>query len=243
MKDYLKTAPIPAIIRPIMPLVVKWLRQWDLKASQRPDFYIANSQNIRNKIKKYYGREAIVIYPPVETERFKLSQELGNYYLITGRIEPYKKVDLVVEAFNLNGRKLKVIGSGTHKAGILAKAKANIEFLGRVSDEELAETYAQCLAFIFPPEEDFGIVPVEAMAAGRPVIAYKKGGALETVVEGVTGEFFFPQTPLALNKTLKNFNPKKYDSQRIRKHAQKFDKEVFKDQLREYIKSRITINK
>jgi len=239
VKDYLKTAPIPAIVRPIMPLVVKALRKWDLVASRRPDFYIANSHNIQNKIKKYYGRESIVIYPPVETDKFKIATELGDYYLITGRVEPYKKVDLVVEAFNRSGRKLKVIGSGTRKEELARTAKPNVEFMGRVSDEELSAAYSKCLAFIFPPEEDFGIVPVEAMAAGRPVVAFKKGGALETVVAGVTGEFFFPQTPLALNQTLKKFKPKKYDSQKIREHAKKFDKEVFKTQLIEYIESKL----
>lgn len=240
MKEYLKTAPIPAVIRPFMPLIVKILRKWDLKASKRPDFFIANSNNIRGKIKKYYSRDAVVIYPPVETDRFKISSSLGDYYLITGRIEPYKKVDLVVDAFNINGKKLKVVGSGTRKAEIMAKAKPNIEFLGRLSDQELADAYSNALAFIFPPEEDFGIVPVEAMAAGRPAVAYGKGGVLETVVPGVTGEFFNPQTPQALVKTLQKFNPQKYDPQTIRRHAQKFDKEVFKRELSEYINSKLT---
>jgi glycosyltransferase involved in cell wall biosynthesis len=238
-KEYFMTAPIPAIAKPLMPLVVWFLRRWDLKASARPDFYIANAINIKNKIKKYYGRGADVIYPPVETDRFKIGKTVGDYYLITSRIEPYKKVDLVVEAFNKLGRPLKVVGGGTKKAEIEKIAHDNIEFTGRISDEELAQAYSGCLAYLFPQEEDFGIVPVEAMASGRPVIAYKKGGALETIVEGVTGEFFYPQTVNALVKAVEKFNPKKYEPKKIRAHAMKFSKNVFKTKIREYINKRI----
>ncbi|MEI6040406.1 MAG: glycosyltransferase [Candidatus Berkelbacteria bacterium] len=236
-KDYLKTAPIPAIAKPLMPLVIWFLRKWDLKASKRPDFYIANAENIKNKIKKYYNRDSVVIYPPVETDRFKIGKTIGDYYLITSRIEPYKKVDLVVEAFNQLGLKLKVVGSGTKKDEIQKMAKANIEFTGRISDEELVDAYQNCIAYLFPQEEDFGIVPVEAMSAGRPVIAYKKGGALETVIEGKTGEYFYPQTVEALVKTIQNFDVNKYNPQEIRNHALKFSKEVFKTKLLEYINS------
>ena len=239
VKDYLKTAPIPAIARPIMPLVVWLLRKWDLKASRRPDFFIANAENIKNKIKKYYDRDSVVIYPPVETDKFNIGKTLGDYFLITSRIEPYKKVEMVVEAFNNLGLKLKVVGSGTKKDEIMAMAKSNVEFTGRISDEELAAAYEGCLAYIFPQEEDFGIVPVEAMSAGRPVIAYKKGGALETIVPGVTGEFFYPQTVEALSEPIKNFNVNKYNPQKIRDHALKFSKEVFKEKIKEYIISKL----
>ena len=238
-KEYLKTAPVPGLLKPLMPIVIWFLRRWDLKASKRPDFYIANAQNIKNKIKHYYGLDSTVIYPPVETDRFQIGKKVGDYFLITSRIEPYKKVDMVVEAFNKLGLPLKVVGSGTKKAEIEAMAGPNVEFTGRISDEELAKAYENCLAYIFPQEEDFGIVPVEAMSAGRPVIAYKKGGALETVIEGKTGEFFFPQTVEALIKAVKKFDAKKYSPQLIRNHALKFSKAVFKEQLLEYISSKI----
>lgn len=237
--DYLKTAPIPKIIKPLMPIVFWFLRKWDLKVSKRPDFYIANSEFIKAKIKKYYDRDAIVIYPPVETERFKLGAKISDYFLLTSRIEPYKKVDMVVEAFNELGLKLKVVGNGTKKDEIEKLAKINIEFTGRLSDEELSIAYRECLAYIFPQVEDFGIVPVEAMASGRPVIAYKEGGALETVVEGVTGEFFTPQTKEALVLSLKKFDSKKYNPTAIRAHALKFSKAIFKEKIMEYISNSI----
>ncbi len=255
-KEYLKTAPVPVLVKPFMPLVIWFLRKWDLKASKRPDFYIANAENIKNKIKQYYNLDSTVIYPPVETDRFMIRKNLvkigpsinsgqvknlGDYYLITSRIEPYKKVDMVVEAFNQLGKKLKVVGSGTKKDEIQAMAKSNIEFTGRISDEELEQAYSGCLAYLFPQEEDFGIVPVEAMSAGRPVIAYKKGGALETIVPGKTGEFFYPQTVEALVEAVKKFQPEKYDAKEIRNHALKFSKAIFKEKLMEYIKERLNL--
>lgn len=239
VKDYLKTAPIPGIIKPIMPLAIWFLRKWDLKASRRPDYLIANSINIQAKIKKYYNLDSTVIYPPVETDRFTIGKKVGDYYLITSRIEPYKKVEMVVEAFNQLGLKLKVVGSGTKKVEIEKMAQGNIEFTGRISDKDLVDAYQNCLAYIFPQEEDFGIVPVEAMSAGRPVVAYKKGGALETIVPGKTGEFFYPQTVEALVKAIKKFDVNKYNPTEIRHHSLKFSKEVFKEQILEYIKSRI----
>lgn len=235
VKDYLKTAPIPALARPIMPLAVWFLRKWDLKASKRPDYLIANSINIQEKIKKYYDLDSTVIYPPVETDKFTIGKKVGDYYLITSRIEPYKKVEMVVEAFNELGLKLKVVGSGTKKEEIEKTAKSNVEFTGRISDEALVDAYQNCLAYIFPQEEDFGIVPVEAMSAGRPVIAYKKGGALETIVPGKTGEFFYPQTVEALVEAVRKFDVNNYNPVEIRNHSLKFSKEVFKKQILEYI--------
>jgi len=239
-KDYLKTAPIPNFIKPLMPLVIWALRRWDLKAAKRPDFFLANSRNIANKIYKYYNRDSAVIYPPVETEKFKINPKLEDYFFMVARLEPYKKVDLVINAFNKLPRlKLKIAGGGTKKTEFEKIAGTNIEFLNRVTDEELAEIYAHARAFIFPQEEDFGITAVEAQAAGRPVIAFKKGGALETVIEGKTGEFFFPQNVEALIKVLKNFQSGKYNPKTIRAHAQKFDKRVFKEEILSYIKSRL----
>lgn len=237
--EYLKTAPIPKFVRPLMPLVIWFLRRWDLKASKRPDFYIANARNIQKKIKKYYNRNSVLIYPPVETDNFKIGKSVSDYFLVAGRIEPYKKVDLVVKAFASLDKKLIVAGSGSQLNGLKLTSSQNVKFLGRVSDQELIKLYQNCLAYIFPQDEDFGIMPVEAMACGRPVIAYKKGGSLETVKEGQTGEFFYPQDTASLVKTLKKFDANKYNSQKIRKHALLFDKRIFKEHLLEYIKSRL----
>lgn len=236
---YLKTAPIPKFLRPLMPIVIWFLRRWDLKASKRPDFYIANSKNIANKIYKYYHREATVIYPPVEAKNFNISSKLSDYFFLVTRLEPYKKADLVIKAFNKMPRlKLKIAGSGTRAQELQKMAGSNIEFLGLVSDQDLAQLFAQARAFIFSQEEDFGITALEAQAAGRPVIAFKKGGALETVIEGKTGEFFFPQTVEALTKVVIKFQSGKYDPKFIRAHALNFDKEVFKEKIKEYINNR-----
>lgn len=241
-KSYIKNAPIPFFVRPFMPLVLNYLKKWDLKASKRPDFYIANAENIKEKIKKYYNRDSAVIYPPVESDKFQIKKEIGDYFLLVSRIEPYKKVDMVIDAFNqMPDKKLKIVGSGSKIKEMRVLAKENIEFTGRVSDEELANAFEKAISFIFPQEEDFGIVAVEAMSAGRPVVAYKKGGALESIIEGKTGEFFYPQTSEALIKTIKNFNSQKYNSQEIRAHAKKFDKAVFKQQILEYIINKLKV--
>lgn len=239
--DYVKTAPIPFFVRPFVPLIIKNLKKWDLKASSRPNYFIANSKNVRSRIKKYYQRNSKVIYPNVETEKFNnLKYPKKNYYLLVSRIEPYKKVDLVIEAFKkLTDKYLLIIGAGSKAKELNLKAPINIKFLGRLSDQELAKTYAQAHAFIFPQEEDFGITPIESMASGTPVIAYKKGGALETVIEGKTGEFFYPQTASALSEVIKNFRPKKYNRQNLLKQAAKFNTRVFKRQIIEYIIDRI----
>lgn len=241
-EEYLKTAPIPKIIKPLMPLVIWLLRRWDLRASKRPDFYLANSQNIKNKIRKYYGRDAEVIYPPIEVNKFRISAKLEDYFFMVTRLEPYKKADLVIETFNKLPRlKLKIAGSGTKAPELQKMAGSNITFTGRISDKELAELYARARAFIFPQEEDFGLTAVEAQAAGRPVIAYGRGGALESVIEGRTGEFFFPQTVTALTKILAKFRSGKYNPKEIRAHASKFDHSLFKKKIREYIESKIKI--
>jgi len=239
--SYVRNAPIPFFIRPLMPAILWWLRRWDLKVAKRPDFMIANSKNVQKRIKKYYKRDSTVIYPMVETTKFKPAGNFENYYLLVSRIEPYKKVDLVIKAFKGLKENLKIVGSGTKKEQMQMKATKNVEFLGRKSDEELAQLYAHAKAVIFPQEEDFGIVPIEAMAAGRPVIAYKKGGALETIIPGKTGEFFFPQTIKALRSLIQRFGPEKYNPAIIRKQAQKFDKTLFKRVVLEYIIDKLKV--
>lgn len=218
-------------------LVLNYIRMWDKLAADRVDQYIANSRFVATRIKKYYHRESKVIYPPVETEKFKISDSLGDYFLIGGRLAPYKRVDIVVEAFKKINKKLKIYGNGVDLARLksMAQGHDNIEFLGRVDDQAKAELYSRCLAFIYPQEEDFGITAVEAMASGRPVIAYRRGGAIETVIEGVTGTFFNEQTAESLAQAVLNFDVSKFDPQKIRQQAEQFSVERFKKEIQEFI--------
>ena len=241
--DYIKNAPIPNFIRPLMPFVLHLLRRWDLKASKRPDFYIANSQNVQKRIKKYYGRQSLAIFPPVDAKKFHLQKKPGSFYLVVSRIEPYKKVDLVIETFKRNGLPLKIVGGGTKLVDYQSKACKNIELVGRVSDEKLAWFYQNSIATIFPQEEDAGIVPLESMACGRPVIAYAKGGALESVIEGKTGILFSRQTAEDLAAAIKHFRKVKFNPSEIRRWAEKFDRDLFKRKVLEYIIGKLEIKK
>ena len=240
-KSYLKTAPIPFFVRPLMPMLIKCLRKWDLKASKRPDFYIANSENVRERIKKYYSRDSVAIFPPVDAGKIKMQEKPGQYYLIVSRIEPYKKVDLVIDAFKKLELPLRVVGSGTRFDEYKNKVTENIEMIGRVPDDELPEYYQNCIAFISPQEEDAGITPLEAMAAGRPVISYQKGGALESVVDGKTGIFFGEQTVESLMVAVEKLQNTKFDPKIIRAHAEKFDKEIFKQKVLEFIEEKVSL--
>ncbi len=204
------------------------------------DEFIANSNFVAKRIKKYYHREATVIHPPVKTNLFYLANQSDDYFLMVGRFLPYKRFDLAIEAFNQLGWPLKIIGDGPEKKKLQEKAKPNIEFVGLVSDTKLRDYYAHCRAFIFPQEEDFGITAVEAMAAGRPVIAYQGGGALEIVQPGVTGLFFREQTKEHLIEALKRFSSSDFEPKVIREKAMKFDQEAFKIKIRKFIENEQT---
>ncbi|MFK7779559.1 MAG: glycosyltransferase [Candidatus Gracilibacteria bacterium] len=225
----------------LMPKIVHKLRQWDFVAAQRPDFFIANSKNTQARIKKYYGRTSEVIYPCIDTEKFELQIKKKDFYLYVGRCIPYKKFDLIVDAFNKNGRKLILATNTENKLykELKEKSKENIEWRLNLPREEIIKLYKKSKAFIFPPEEDFGLVPIEAMSCGTPVIAYNKGGALETVVEGKTGIFFNKQTTNSLNKAIENFEEMTFDSQEIRKYALKFDKSNFRREMLEFINKKL----
>ena len=225
--------------------VITYLRRWDKTAAQRPDTFIAISKNVQKRIKKYYGRESEVIYPPVDIKKFEIPAlpagrrnsklETSNFFLVVSRLVPYKKVDIVVGAFNQLGWPLKIIGSGSEARKLKIMAKPNIEFLGQLTDQELLSYYQDCRALIFPQEEDFGLVPLEAQACGKPVIAFKGGGALETVIEKKTGTFFYPQTSTALIKKLKEFKINNYKPEDCRKNAEKFTKELFKKKFKQLV--------
>lgn len=213
-----------------------YLKRWDIKSSQRVDFFIANSQNIANKIKKFYHKNAKVIYPPVDTNFYKfLNLKREDFFLIVSALVPYKKIDLAINVFNELKLPLKIIGTGPEEKRLKEIAKGNIEFLGWQPNEKLLEYYNKCKTLIFPQEEDFGIVPLEAQACGAPVIAYKKGGALETIIENETGIFFYPQTEAALIQSIKDFDKKSFLPLRCRENALRFSKKRFFQEIKNYL--------
>jgi len=236
-ENYVRREKLNRLARGILPFVVAGLRRWDLKTRFRPDHYVAISNAVRDRIRRIYGFDAEVIFPPVEVHKYQPTRQWENYYLIVSRLNSYKKIDLAVEAFNRLGLALKIIGSGSYLHSLQGMAKSNIEFLGRLNDKDVAEYYASCKALIFPGEEDFGIVPVEANAAGRPVIALKKGGAVDTIIEGVNGLFFEESKVESLIAAIQTLEGGKYDfdPQVIREQALRFDKEIFKDRMKRFL--------
>jgi len=235
--NYVQNENLNALFRGILPLVIAGLKRWDLKTRRRPDYYVAISTVVRNRIKKIYGLDAEVIFPPVDVKKYEPKKQGENFYLIVSRLNPYKRIELAVEAFNILGLPLRIIGSGPYLTTLQEMARPNITFLGRLDDKEVADYYASCKALIFPGEEDFGIVPLEANAAGRPVIAFHAGGALDTIVEGLNGIFFRKSTVESLIEAVKSLENGRYDFQsaRIRAHALCFDKEVFKQRIKKYV--------
>jgi len=227
------------VIRAAMKTFRPLLRSWDVRTANRVHYYIANSENVRNRIRRYYNREATVIFPPVDTDQFTISTSDEGYFLMVTALVPYKRVDLAIEACNRSGERLLIVGKGTETEKLTAMAKPNIEFLGWKSDEALAHLYRGCKALIFPGEEDFGIVPLEAMATGKPVVAYGKGGALETVVEGITGTFFYDQTVESLSSSLLKVRSMSFDPAIIRNHALQFSRSIYKQKMREFIDARV----
>ncbi|MBU2037179.1 glycosyltransferase [Patescibacteria group bacterium] len=234
-QKYINEFNYPSFIKKGIPLFLNYLRVWDESAAERPDVYLANSQFVASRIKKYYNRQSRVIYPPVKTENFHLDGKTEDYFLIVVRFLPYKKIDLAISAFNELGWPLKIIGDGPDRNRLKKMAGSNIEFIGLVAEKNLSDYFARCRAFIFPQEEDFGITAIEAMAAGRPVIAFRGGGALETVEEGKTGLFFNEQTPESLIATLKKFNQADFSPSYIRQKAEQFDKKIFKGKIKEFV--------
>jgi glycosyltransferase involved in cell wall biosynthesis len=224
-----------------MKLFVNSLRRWDVRTAQSPHHFIANSRNVQARIKQIYNRDSMVIYPPVDTSLFQLSNVSGKYFLVVSAFVPYKRVDLAIEAFNRTGDRLVIIGNGPDDEKLRALAKPNIEFLGWQPDEVLKKYYAECRALIFPGEEDFGIVPVEAMASGKPVIAFAKGGALETVIdtpERKTGILFDEQSVESLIDAIERCKRTTFDAESLRAHAMLFDREVYKRTLKEFVERR-----
>jgi glycosyltransferase involved in cell wall biosynthesis len=220
-----------------------FLRQYDRLAADRVDHFIAISDEVRRRIAKVYRREATIIYPPVDVGRFAPSNRVDDYYLFVGRLVPYRRLDVLIEAFNQMGKPLKIAGSGRDRERLEALAGPTVEFLGFVPDADLPDLLARCRAFVWPGEEDFGISPLQANAAGRPVIAYDAGGARETVVTGpdaasVTGALFAEQSVAAIIETVESFDPLSVSPAAIRRHAEQYDIAVFKRRIADFVAQR-----
>jgi glycosyltransferase involved in cell wall biosynthesis len=230
----------------VLPAIMGYLRRWDLRACGRVDHFVAISRHVAARIQRHYNREAFVVYPPVDVGRFRLSREPGSYYLMVSAFVPYKRIDLAVEAFTRLALPLKIVGWGPEERRLRSRAGPTVEFLGRRSDEELIPLYAGCRAVIFPGEEDFGIVPVEAQASGKPVIAYAKGGVLETLIPArtqdafPTGVFFYEQTADSLVHAVQSLEKDagRFEPARLRDHAMQFDRAIFKDRIRTFIEEK-----
>ena len=232
---YLREFKYSNLTKKFVPFAMNYIRMWDKISADRPDKYIANSKFVASRIKKYYNKNAFIINPPVSAEKFYISKNAKDYYLMVGRALPYKRFDIVIKAFNELKFPLKIIGKGPEMNKLKKYANSNIEFLGYLNDKEISNYYSECKAFMFPPEEDFGITPLEAMASGRPVIAFRGGGALETVVENKTGLFFNEQTPRSIIEIIKDFDSRKFNSKEIRNRALEFDRELFKKKIKKFV--------
>lgn len=225
--------PLRALAMPFLKIPLLYLRLADYSASKKVDKLIANSKSTQAKIKKYYGRESEIIFPFIDFKKFEnVRPENGDYFLIVTRLASWKKVDIAIEACNQLNSKLKIIGDGPDLERLKSLAGPTIEFLGYVDNEEKIEVMRKCRALIVTQKEDFGIVPLEIMACGKPVIAFGKGGAKETVVESKTGEFFDEQTATSLAEVLKSFDLQKYNSEDCKSRAKEFDKKIFIDKVR-----------
>ena len=223
--------------RAVMNLLNK-IRMWDQAAADRPTKFVANSATVQDRIRKYYRQEADVIFPPVDVKRFRVGKGHEDYYLIVSTLTPYKRIDLAISLFNRLGRRLVIIGDGAARKQLEAMSGPSIDFLGFKPDSVVKEYIENCRGLIFPGEDDFGIVPVEAMAAGKPVLAYGHGGATETVVEGLTGEFFMEPTLESMEDGLARLmlNESVYNPTKIRRHANLFDREVFTENIKKALK-------
>ncbi|MCX6765969.1 MAG: glycosyltransferase, partial [Candidatus Moranbacteria bacterium] len=272
-QKYTQDFNFPEVIKRFIPFAMNYIRLWDRVSADRVDRFIANSDFVAKRIKKYYQKDAEVIHPPVATGNFYISEsrkdpprvdsprfgpprlgEAGEtgvtsprveagYFLMVGRLIAYKRHDIAISAFNKLGLPLKIIGRGPEMKRLQKMAGPNIEFLGRVSDNELAKYYAECRAFIFPQEEDFGIVAIEAMASGRPIIAFRGGDIPEHMEEGKMGIFFDNQTAEDIIEAVKKFRDSDYNPHYIRSKSLQFDREIFKSKIKSYLERELEKHK
>jgi len=234
--QYLKESKLSAIKSIYAKYVLRKMRAWDIISTNRVDYFIANSKYIAKRIKKIYNRDSVVIYPPVDVNNFKLVDKKENYYFTASRMVPYKKIELIVRAFNkMPNKKLIVSGDGPEFNKIKKIANTNIELLGFVKNDKLNQYLEKARAFVFAAEEDFGIIPVEAQACGTPVIAFGKGGALETVIKNKTGIFFYKQDEESIINTVNEFETMTFNYKTIRDNAIRFSKERFESEIKDFI--------
>jgi len=235
--QYINDLKYNKYFKKVISLALNYVRIWDRLAADRVDIYVTNSKTSQKRIKKYYKRDAEIIYPSVKMSNFYISKEVGDYYLAGCRLVPYKRIDIVIAAFKKLGLKLKIFGDGIDKGRLeeIAGDSENIEFLGRISERDKSALYSKCKAFINPQLEDFGITPLEAMASGRPVIALGKGGSLESIVEGKTGIFFKEETRQEIIEAVRKIDDYQWDPEAIRDHASKFSESRFIKEIREFV--------
>ncbi|MHB1274340.1 MAG: glycosyltransferase [Candidatus Humimicrobiaceae bacterium] len=238
--NYISKENFNKLILKFLPFFLKRLKRWDLNSNNNVDYFVSISEVVKNRIKKYYNRYSDVIYPPVEISKFiNLKEEKGDYFLIVSRLNAYKNIDIVIDVFNNLDLKLKIVGDGSNRKFLEKRASGNknIEFLGKLSETDLIKTYTRCRAYIFSGEEDFGISPLEAQAAGKPVIAYAAGGALETIKDGETGVFFYMNSPDSLREAVKKFLEieNNFDIKKIKNNALRFSKDIFKEKISKFI--------
>lgn len=238
-EDYLSREGMPAWKELLLRWLLKPLKAWELRAARRPDYYIANSAVVADRLHRAFGVESVVIPPPIETSRFHISDQVGDYFLVISRLVPYKRIDLAVLACTQLNLSLIIVGDGPDRARLEALAGPTITFAGRASDAEVNDYASRCRALIFPGEEDFGMTPLEVNAAGRPVIAYKGGGAAETITEGLNGIFFDDPSVESLQNAITRFQHFTWDSQRIRERAMEFDIATFQQRILEFVASKL----
>lgn len=237
--DYAGREGLGRVVRLLLRPVLSWLKQWDYAAAQRVHHFLAISTEVQKRIAQFYQRPSTIIYPPVALDRFTPQPETDDYFLSLGRLIPYKRVDLAVQACGRLNAPLYVGGAGRDRARLENLAGASVKFLGRVPDADLPSLMARCRAFIFPGLEDFGITPVQALAAGRPVIAYAGGGALDIVQDGINGVLFHEQTPEALCAAIERFNALKFDPVVVRQSAERFGAERFAAEMLAFVKQHV----
>jgi len=256
-QKYTQDFGFPSFVKNAVPYFMNFIRLWDKVSADRVDQYIANSNFVANRIQKYYRKNSVVIHPPVAVNKFYISpprvesrlprveagEKQESYFLMVGRLIAYKRHDIAIEAFNKLKLPLKIIGRGPEMERLKKMAGTTIEFLGRVPEEDLPKYYAECRAFIFPQEEDFGIVAIEAMASGRPLIAYRGGDIPEHMEEGMAGVFFEKQNSADIIEAVKKFETMAFDSKMIRESVLKFDREIFKSKIRDYTENALLEHK
>lgn len=243
--EYVEREQLGNMARRLLPFMITGLRVWDQSSAMRVDHFIANSPLVAERIRKYYRRESVVIPPPVDAQRFPFdpTTEPEDYFLVVSRLIPYKRVDLAIEACNRLQLPLVVIGSGRDLDRLKRLAGPTIRFMVGLSDEQVLHYFTHCRALLFAGEDDFGITPLEAQAAGRPVIAYGSGGALASIIDSVTGIFFPEQTVDSLAEALQTFNQNNFDPQTIRNHALEFDTPRFHRRILQFIEAKMSEGK